>query len=182
MYRWLIQFASTEATEDSGILGALGIDVPTLVFQAIAFLLLLVVLRKFIFPILIRTVDARQEAIEAAARAADDAKKQSEDAQRNVKKTLDIAQQQAVEIVATARQEAEAIQIASEQKAKKRADAIVQRAHEQIEKEVSVARDALHDEILELVVNATEKVAEVRLDRETDARLIEDAIAGAGRS
>ena len=42
----IVTFIASAEASDGGIMGAFGIDVPTLIFQGIAFLLLVVVLGK----------------------------------------------------------------------------------------------------------------------------------------
>ena len=53
---------------------SLGIDWKMLIFQGVAFIILVFLLGKFVFPILIKSVDDRQAKIEDTAKAAAEAK------------------------------------------------------------------------------------------------------------
>ena len=104
----LTYFASTEAAaSDAGVLGALGIDWKLLIFQAIAFLILVFLLGKFVFPVFIKIVDKREAAIAESNKAAVEASKQAEQSKEATEKLLAKARAEAKEIVATAKTEAE---------------------------------------------------------------------------
>ena len=66
---FLQTFAETAET-DGGLFGALGIDWRLLILQIVAFLIMVWVLGKFVYPWLMKSVDERQANIEAAAKAA----------------------------------------------------------------------------------------------------------------
>ncbi len=66
------QFAETGAAS-GGVLVALGIDWKMLILQVIAFVVLVWLLGRFVYPIFIKTVDARQAEIEAGSKAAAEA-------------------------------------------------------------------------------------------------------------
>ena len=55
--------ATAEASADEGILAALGIDWMLLAIQLVAFLVLVWILRKFVYPVFIRIIDEREEKI-----------------------------------------------------------------------------------------------------------------------
>lgn len=175
MISTLIQFAATE-TAEGGIAGALGIDWKMLIIQIIAFLVLLWLLNKFVYPWLMKSVDERQASIEAGAKAADDAQKKAAKAEKEVAKLLDEARAQAGEIVTTAKEEASAAVEAAESKAKQRADVIVANAHEQISKDVVAAKKALRNETIELVALATEKVVGEAVNDKLDADLVKRTV------
>lgn len=158
------------------IFTSLGIDGKMLLFQAIAFLILVFVMGKWVFPILLKTVDQRQEAIEAGAKAAQEAEKKATEAQAEVAKLLKEARAEAKDIVATAKDEAVAQIADSEQKAKTRAEKIVKDAHEQLEKDVIAARKALHNDTIELVALATEKIVGKTVSESVDKKIIAEAV------
>ncbi len=158
------------------IFTSLGIDGKMLLFQGLAFLILVFVMGKWVFPILLKTVDQRQEAIEAGAKAAEAAEKKAAEAQEEVAKLLKQARAEAKDIVATAKDEAVAMVADSEAKAKTRAEKIVKDAHEQLEKDVIAARKALHNDTIELVALATEKVVGKVVNESVDYKIIAEAV------
>jgi F-type H+-transporting ATPase subunit b len=174
----LYQFASTEPAS-GGIFEALGIDWQLLILQIVAFLILVLLLRKFVYPWLMKSVDERRDNIEAAGKAATAAQAAAVDAEARVAKLLKQARVEAADIVATAKLESAAALTASEDKAKKRADQIVSDAKSDIDKQVLAAKTALHNEAIELVIAATEKVVGKTVTASIDASLIADSVKAA---
>ena len=172
----LYNFAATEHAASGDIFTSLGIDGQMLLFQSVAFLILVFVLGKWVFPVLMKAVDDRQEAINAGAEAAAAAEEKAAEAQKEVAKLLKEARDEARDIVATAKDEANAMIATSEDKAKKRAEKIVADAHDQLEKDVIAARKALHNDTIELVALATEKVVGKVVNADIDKKLISEAV------
>lgn len=174
----IIQFATTAETEHAsgGIFEALGIEWKALILQIIAFIILVWLLGKFVYPWLMKSVDERRDKIEAAAKAAAEAQSAADNTQEKVAKMLKEAQVSASDIVSTAKTEAANLISESEEKAKKRSEQIVANAQDEIKKEVIAAKKALHDETLELVALATEKVIGKKINSKIDSELIEQAI------
>jgi F-type H+-transporting ATPase subunit b len=171
----LTQFAETGAAS-GGIFSALGIDWQMLIFQIIAFVILVSLLGKFVYPILIKTVDARHDDIEASTKAAQDAEKQALEASKNIEKMLKQARTEASDIVTTAKEEATAAIESAEAKSKVRAERIVSEAHAQLDKDVIAAKKMLQNETLELVALATEKVIGKTVTAKVDEAVISTAI------
>ena len=172
---FLTNFAETaEANED--ICAALGIDWRLLILQIVAFLILVVLLGKFVYPWLMKSVDERQANIEEAAKAAKKAQESAADSQAETAALLAEARKESAEIVATAKLEAAEIAGTSEAKAKSTAEKIVADAHAQISKDIDKARRELHDETLELIALATEKIVRKKLDSKADEALIADVL------
>lgn len=161
------------------ILDTLGIDPKLLAFQAIAFLILVLLLGKFVFPVFVKIVDKRQAAIEQSNKAAMDANKHAEKAQEEIAAMLKSARAEASNIVGTAKDEANDLLARAESKSKAHAEAIVAAAKADIQKEVVAAKKALHNETINLVVAATEKVASAKISAQADESLIKDALEGA---
>lgn len=171
----LIQFASSEPAS-GGLVDALGIDWKMLILQIIAFLLLVWLLGKFVYPWLMKSVDERQRKIDAAAKAASKTLAEAQKSEENIQKMLKKAREDAAEILETAKKEASDSQMASEERAKKRAEQIVVTAQEDIQKEIDNARTVLHNETLELVALATEKVVGKTVTGKIDDSIISEAI------
>lgn len=174
----LTQFASTAEPASGDVFAALGIDWKMLIFQVIAFVILVWLLGKFVYPILMKTVDARQAEIEASSKAAAEAEKQASEAKASVEKLMKQARREASDIVTTAKEEAAAAIEAAEAKSKVRAERIVADAHAQIDKDIVAAKKALHNETLELVALATEKVVGKTVTPKIDNAIVSDAIKG----
>ena len=173
---FLSQFAETAPAAGGDIFSTLGIDWRLLIIQIVAFLILVFLLGKFVYPWLMKSVDERQANIEAASKAAVEAQKSAEANKEAVAELLAKARKEAAEIVATAKLESAEMVSASEKKAQKAAEQIAQNAHDQLEKDVANARKVLYNDTLELVGLATEKVIAKKLDTKADSELIATAI------
>ena len=171
---FLRQFAAE--TAEAGLFGVLGIDWRLLVLQIIAFLILVFLLGKFVYPWLMKSVDERQENIEAAAKAATEAQKAAADSQEKTAALLSKARKEAAEIVSTAKLESADMLTTSEAKAKKSAERIVAEAHVQIEKDITAARTTLFNDTVEMVALATEKIVGAELSQSIDTKRIEKAL------
>ncbi|USN96186.1 MAG: F0F1 ATP synthase subunit B [Candidatus Nomurabacteria bacterium] len=169
-------FQQFAASNSGDIFTSLGINGQMLLFQMVAFLILVFVLNKWVFPVLMKTVDDRQEAINAGAKAAAAAEEKAAEAQKEVAKLLKEAREEAKDIVITAKDEATAMIADSEDKAKKRAEKIVTDAHDQLEKDVIAARKVLHNDTIELVALATEKVVGKAVNADVDKKIIAEAV------
>lgn len=171
-------FAATEAAAgEAGLFQALGLDVKQLIINAIAFLILLAILAKYVYPPLIKSIDSRRETIEASLAEAKKSQEASEEAEKRVEATMAEARKEADEILARSHREAQEMVADAETKAKSRAEKIVADARVQLEAEITKAREGLKKETLTLVALATEKVVGQKVDAKADASLIEHAIA-----
>lgn len=171
----IILFASSEPSSE-GIFGALGINFQVLAIQIVAFIILLLVLNRFVYPWLIKSVDDYRDDLESASKLSSEARAAADNAQDKIAKMLKEAQASASDIISTAKLEAMTLLGDSEDKAKKRSEQIVASAQEGIKIEVIAAKKALHDETLELVALATEKVLGKVITDKTDSKLIDEAL------
>lgn len=169
------QFASAE-TQASDPIAGLGVNGTLLVFQLIAFMILVFLLGKFIFPVFIRIVEKREKLIEESTKAAVDAEKNAAEAEQKIKKMLDDARAEAVGIVATAKDESKAMVAEAETKAGENAERIVAQAHETLQKDIAQAKKDLHNQTVDLVALATEKVVGKVVDAKVDEKLIASSL------
>ncbi|MBP9852941.1 MAG: F-type H+-transporting ATPase subunit b [Patescibacteria group bacterium] len=174
--------AAAKTAEKASALDTLGIDVKQLLFHLIAFSILVWILSKYVFPVLIRAIDERQSAIEESLSAAKNAEKNAADAEAKIDMLMRDARKEAGEIVATAKDEAVSLASQHEQRAKKQAERIVEEARESIGKEILAAKKALHNETIELVAQATEKVVGAVVTGGVDKKIIADLVSTTGAS
>lgn len=171
-------FASTPEAE-GGILGSLGIDVQLLVLQSVAFLLLLFILAKWVFPSLNAMLDRRDTAIAESLKAAAEAEKNAAKSEEAVEKLLKKARKDADELLSSAKIEAGVLVDAAEKKSRERAERIVKDAEAEIKSDIEKARTALKKETVALVAAATEKVVGASVTAGVDEKLIKSAVAEA---
>lgn len=168
-------FAETTST-NGNIFTVLGIDWRLLILQIVAFIILVWLLGKFVYPLLMRAVDQRQADIEATARAAREAQANANETQEETARLLEEARKQASDIVATAKLEATELSNSTQEKARATAEKIVADAHDQLQKDVEAAKRQLHDQTLELVALTTEKVVRKKQTKKEDEALIADLL------
>lgn len=182
MNHYLSTFAQTETAEKANMFEALGIDWKLLILQSVAFLLLVWLLGKFVYPKLIKMIDDRQAKIDESVQAAETAQKKAEAAETAVEDELAKARKESATIIETARQEAADVAAAAEKKAQAKAEHIVKEAKAELDSEITKARQALRKETIELVGLATERIIKKKLDTTTDAALIRDALSQDGKT
>ena len=178
MLGFLTQFASTaaeEVAEGSDLFGSLGINWTTLGLQALAFVVLVFILAKFIYPSISAMLDRRDKIIADSMKAAQEAEENAAKSEAETAKLLSDAREEATEIIDTAKKESADMLVDAEAEAAKRAFNLVAAGRAELEKEVESARKALRTETLNLVAQATEKIAGVKLDGQ-DEKIVNQAI------
>lgn len=168
------QFATTAAGSD--VFSALGIDWQQLVFQIVGFVILVILMAKFVYPVLIKSVDERQAKIEEGLKAAREAEDNAAKAQEEIASQLDEARKTAKDIVATAKEEATNMLTVADEKAKTQAARTIATAKDEIAKEVVAAKKALETETVDLVARATEKVVGKTYSAKDDKSVITTAL------
>lgn len=179
----MTQFASEakSAEENSDLLASLGIDWTLLIVQLVAFLILVWLLGKYVYPVLIKTLDAREAKINEAGKAAEAAEKKAEAAESKIEDTLKQARTEAADIVATAKNEATQMIEKAEANAKSRSERIVAEAHEDIAKDVLAARKTLEKDVISLVKQAASLAVSGIADSKLDDALIKKSVEEAKR-
>jgi F-type H+-transporting ATPase subunit b len=162
--------------ESSGGISSLGVNLKGFLFQLITFLIVLMILRRYVFPKLIDTLEARRKALEDSltqARATEEALAKAEEKATDL---LNDARKQADSAIADAHKTAEEIISKAEGEGSDRAARIVRDAEDHLEQERQRLHDTLRTELADLVVQATEKVISHKLDAKSDADLIDKSI------
>lgn len=179
MFNILTTFAEAES---GGAFGALGIDLRAFLFQLITFVLLLLILRKYAFPVLIRTLEDRRKAVEKSI----DQAKQTEDAMKHAEEKMEAvlreARAEASELVEAGNRESAKIVEDAEAKAAKRAEHIVREAQAGVEHELAKAREALKQETAQLVAEATGIIIKEKIDASKNSELVSKSLAEAAKS
>jgi F-type H+-transporting ATPase subunit b len=160
------------------IFASLGIDWQMLILQILAFIILVFILAKFIYPQIAAMLDRHDQKIADSLQAASEAEAKAEKMGVDIDKKLTEARAEAQNIVATAQKESTNIVESAEAEAVKKADSLMTSARIELDREVQSARQALRAETVELVAIATEKVVAEKITK-TDRELIARAVKGA---
>lgn len=158
------------------LLNNLGINIKLLVAQIINFLVLLFVLYKFAYGPVLKMLENRTKKIEKGLKDAEDAKNKLVEIAEREKKILAEARNEAQKIIKksedVALKNARDIEVSAKEQSKK----ILAEAKVQIEQEKNKAVKDAKSEIADLVVRATEKIIDEKMNSAKDKELIEKAI------
>lgn len=164
------------AAESAGGLGALGLNLQSFVFQLITFVIVLLILRKYVFGRLVSTLEARRTAVEDSLKNAAASAEELKKMEAHIAEMMKEARVQADDIVAIAHKESAVMVEEAENKARKKADHIVAEARSQLDQDVAKARQAIRKETITLVAAATERLLGEKIDADRDNALIERAL------
>jgi F-type H+-transporting ATPase subunit b len=145
----------------------------TLIAQAVVFAAFIWITVKFIWPYMLRAIEARQKTIADGLAAAEQGKRSLETSTRQSEESVRQGRDRAAEIIAQA--EKRAAQMVEEARAQAREEGNREKAAAQaeIEQQVARAREALREQVATLAVAGAGKI----LRREVDARTHADLLA-----
>jgi F-type H+-transporting ATPase subunit b len=161
-------------------LEGLGINLGYLISQIINFMLLLVLLRIFLYKPIVNMLDRRREKIKSDLAEAETARSQAETAKQEYEKQLEEAREERRSILAQAKEQAEKTREEILAKARTEAQELVSRTEEDMAALRSQALSGAEDQIVELALAAAGKLVGESLDDKTHRRLIQDFISEVG--
>lgn len=164
------------ATEEGGGNGLVAPNTGVMIWTLIAFVITILVLRKYAFPAIADALDQRQRAIEEAIDHANQTKQEADALLVDYRTRLTEARQQADEILAKARQTGEVAQAEALEKARVQREDLLEQAQRDIEFATAKAKQELRREIADLTVSATEKITRRSLTGDDQQRLLDEAL------
>ena len=147
-----------------------------LLWGAIAFGIVLYILTKKAFPILRKTVEAREQQIQSDLEGAENAKAEAEQAKAQYDRQIADARGEANRIIEEARQSAEQVRKDLIAKAEKDAAAITARAEQQIGAERQRTMQELQGTIGKLSIDLAEKVVGRSIDASSQKEFVDSYI------
>lgn len=154
----------------------LGINVWMFGSQLFSFLVLLFVLWRWVFPVLMRTLDKRALTIQEGVENARKAQRDLAEAQQRIAGMMEDARLQAQQTLDQALRAGEHIRTEIEQEGRDRARQLIEQAQTRIQQEVAQARNELRREVADLAIMAAERVIGTSLDSATNRRLIDEFV------
>ncbi|HEX3928495.1 MAG TPA: F0F1 ATP synthase subunit B [Gemmatimonadales bacterium] len=152
------------------------------IWTLVVFLLLLVVLSKFIFPTLVKMTADREAAIAKQLAEAAQMRAEAATALEEHRQALARARTEAQAIVAEARQAAERERTLGVEKTHREQEELLSRARREIADERERALSSIRRETVDLAIAAAGKVVGTRLDGAADRKVVEDYLATLGKS
>jgi F-type H+-transporting ATPase subunit b len=159
-----------------GVAGVITID-GTVIVELIAFLIMLAILARYVYPEIVRLAEARQRAIAEQLSEAERARLAAEERLKEAEAKLQDARKTAQGVIDAATKSGEQLRQELKQKADAEAKRTVEAARKEIEAEREKAVLSVRSEVAGMVVTATEKVIGETLDDARHRKLIDKAIA-----
>jgi F-type H+-transporting ATPase subunit b len=151
-------------------------NVGLMVWTIVVFAISLAILRRWVFPLIGKALDARAKKIEGDIDAAEQLRTEADQILVEYRERLKEARTQSEEIVQRGRQTAES----HETEGKQRGEELVAEAAKRAEREIEVATkralDDIRREVADLTIMATEKVTRKALSDADQKRLVEEAL------
>jgi F-type H+-transporting ATPase subunit b len=155
---------------------------PELVWGILSFAIVFLLMWKFAFPSVKKGMDARTEKIRESLSTAEQAKTDAQTVLDEYQRQLADARGESNRIIEEARQTAEALRRDLTARAEADAAEIRNRATADIEAAKNRAMEELRSQLTELTIELAERVVRRNIDRESNARLIDEYISTIGNN
>lgn len=146
----------------------------------IAFLIIFVILAKFVWPPVLEMMEKRQQKIQADLDAAEEAKRKAAEEARNYEAKILDAHHEADAIVAKAKKEAEEVRSSILAKAQRESADIIAKAHDAVDSERHKAMIELSSSVVDLSVEIASKIIGNDFSVEEQRKLAEKYLAEVG--
>lgn len=158
------------------MLESLGIDLKTIIFSMVNFLILVAVLGKFIYKPFLGMLEQRKNAIQEQFDKAEVLNSRANAKMAKYNRQIANAEEEARDILKDAKERAEKMSEDIIAEAKQQASEIIEHAHKTIENEKAQAVDDLKDEIAQLALLAAEKIVGGEIDNVGHDAIVERVI------
>ena len=149
----------------------------TLIAQAIVFALFIWFTAKFVWPPLMRAVDARQKTIADGLAAADKGNRSLAEASAKSDEQLKAARVQAQDILSGANKQAGQMVEQAKGTAQTEAERIKQAAREEVEREVNRVKETLRKQVGELAVAGAAQILKREINAQAHADVLKELAA-----
>lgn len=157
-------------------MSALGIKLGDLIFQIIAFVLLVVLLNRIGYKPLLKLLDNRATRVRESLAEAQKAREEVVAAEQRSLEELQVARAEAQQIIARAREQSEQTVAQARNAAREEAEKVRASFEQQMNADQARARDELRQEVAELAILAASRVVRRSLDPEQHRQLIEETL------
>jgi len=160
------------------IFEALGLNPAVLALQALVFLVLLAVLRRFLFGPVQQILRAREQQVQQHLDQARDQQTAAQKLREELQHRLDTIQEEARRRMREAAEQVKAAHDRTVAEARQEAEKLLERAASEIDLEKRKAIAELREQIANLALTAASKAIQDGLDETAQRRIIDRAIAG----
>ena len=159
-----------------GGFASLGINLSLLVVFIVNFIILLVLLRLFLYKPVMKVLDERAKRTKEAMELAEATKKEYGQAKEEVQRQIEKGRQEGQAIITQALQTGERLKEESRSEAAKQAQLVIDRTRGELESEREKIVDVLRKEFVDIAISAAGKVIKETLDKEKHRKLIEETL------
>ena len=159
------------------LLGGFGINLGAFLSQLVSFTVVFLILWRWGFPAIQRTLDRRQTVIREGMENAEQAKQNLQNANAQADQVKLRAQQEAQEIIAQAQKTAERESARIQEETQARVRQIEEQQVARIKQEAAQAREELSRLVVNLSISAASKVISKSVDTKDNRRLVEEFVS-----
>ena len=152
-------------------------DFQQILSQVLSFLILLWILRRFVWRPLLTILDQRRAHIEEELRQAAQRKAELAQLQEDYTRRIATIEGEARAKIQQAILEGKRIAIEIQEQAREQAQSIFEKSKETMELELAKAKVVLRDQVAAMTVEATQQILRRKLDEKTDRQLVDDVLA-----
>ena len=152
----------------------LGINLNFLITQIIHFLILLFLLKRFLYRPVLNMLDARRERIQESLAEAERVREEAAQARQEYEKQLEEERRRSQDAAQKAIQEAQKARETIVVEAQREAEEILARARVEAVREREQAMAELRDQVADLAVRASEKIVRTALDETMQRKIVSD--------
>ncbi len=149
----------------------------TFVVELIAFLLVLFVLRRYVLPVINKSMEDRQQTIRQSMEDAETARRRAEEAEAEYARTVEAARHEARAMVDEANRIGEELRADLRQRGEQEYERIISRAQADIDASARRAAEDLRRQVVDIVITVTEKVIGEGFGSDGQRALIDRTIA-----
>jgi F-type H+-transporting ATPase subunit b len=150
------------------------LDPGVIIWTALTFGLLLLLLSKTAWKPILKALDTREESIRQSIERAEEAKTESERFLGESRKSISEAEARAQQVINEARELAEKLKSESVARTNAETNKMLEKAREEIERDKQQAISQLHGLVAELAVKAAEKILDEAIDESRQKKLVEN--------
>lgn len=158
-------------------IAALGIDPIAILAQAVTFLLLFWVIKKFALDKIVKTLEDRRVTIDNGVRLGRKMEAEEQQLNQRIENQLKKARSEADKIIAQSKEDANSMIREAEEATARKVESMLVDAHAKIEDDIKKAKLALEADIRNLVAEASAIILEEKLDSTKDLSMIDKALA-----
>lgn len=153
-----------------------GVEPVLLIAQIVNFLIILFILKKFLYKPVLNTLKKREDIIKEGLKQAEDSKLAFEKALEEEKKILKKAQEQARKILDDAKNQSVLVAKEIEEKSRIQSEKILDEGRKQIDEEVKLAEKRLTASVNKLSIDILKKSLKETFSDKEETKLIDRAI------